>query len=234
MIERVLEPEVMDTPEEASDYDAMDHSEVNGRFCDDFAALLGPEGARHALAVLDIGTGTARIPILVASRLPLATVLGIDLSVEMLALARRNVEAAGLTSRISLAIEDAKKVPREDGAFGAVICNTILHHIPGPAEALREMRRLVCAGGALFVRDLARPDTLDDVRKLVEKHAGEPSSRQPSVVAAHARQRALFEASLIAGLTLAEVRELVVPLGIPAHAVTMTSDRHWTLAHTLP
>ena len=36
MLPRVLEPEVMDSPEEARDYDAMDHAEVNRRFVADF------------------------------------------------------------------------------------------------------------------------------------------------------------------------------------------------------
>ena len=231
MIARVLEPEVMDTAEEAGDYDAMDHQEVNGRFCDDLVAFLGPARASHAMTVLDVGTGTARIPILLCARMSAALVLGIDLSGEMLAIAKKNIEDAGLTSRISLSAEDAKETKRPGGTFGAVICNTILHHIPGPAEALGEMWRLTANGGTLFIRDLVRPDTREELAALVTKHGGEPASREPSVVAAHARQRALFEASLYAGLTVAEVRTLVAPLGIPSNAVQMTSDRHWTLAH---
>ena len=39
MLARTLEPEVMDTAQEASDYDAMDHSEVNARFVADLACL---------------------------------------------------------------------------------------------------------------------------------------------------------------------------------------------------
>ena len=234
MIERVLEPEVMDTAEEARDYDAMDHSEVNGRFCENFVGFLGRERAASALEVLDVGTGTARIPILVSARLPSAEVLGIDLSQEMLGIARTNVAAAGLASRISLSTEDAKKLPHEDGAFDAVICNTILHHIPGPDAALREMLRVIRRGGVLFVRDLARPETHAEVRALVAKHGGEPRTGEPAGVAAHERQRALFEASLVAALTAEEVRALVAPLGVPAGAVTMTSDRHWTLAFALP
>ena len=59
IIPRVLEPEVMDTPEEASDYDRMDHSEVNRRFASDFfSACPNPTGV-----ILDVGTGTAQIPI---------------------------------------------------------------------------------------------------------------------------------------------------------------------------
>jgi hypothetical protein len=55
-MQRELEPEVMDTPEEASEYDAMDHTEANTAFVDRLIAL----GARGRM--LDIGTGPGHIP----------------------------------------------------------------------------------------------------------------------------------------------------------------------------
>ena len=60
MLPRVLEPEVMDTAQEAADYDAMDNREPNDRFATDCLqfARFSP-GARS----LDVGTGTALIPI---------------------------------------------------------------------------------------------------------------------------------------------------------------------------
>ena len=39
MLSRIMEPEVMDSPEEAQSYDAMDHAEVNHAFVADFLAL---------------------------------------------------------------------------------------------------------------------------------------------------------------------------------------------------
>src|SRR5438067_170240 len=45
-LERILEPEVMDSHEEASDYDAMDHSEVNRRFVDDLLERIHGSGFR--------------------------------------------------------------------------------------------------------------------------------------------------------------------------------------------
>ena len=56
----------------------------------------------------------------------------------------------------------------------------------------------------------------------------------PALVASFENQRALFRASLCAALTVAEIAALVAPLGIPGSAVTMTSDRHWTIAHEKP
>lgn len=63
-MQRVLEPEVMDSWEEAVAYDAMDFTEVNAAFAQR-AIALAPTAAK----VLDAGTGTARIPLLLEFRL---------------------------------------------------------------------------------------------------------------------------------------------------------------------
>ena len=65
MLPRVLETEAMDTPAEAADYDAMDHREVNRAFVIDFLAAGPPPGE-----ILDLGTGTAQIPIELCRRRP--------------------------------------------------------------------------------------------------------------------------------------------------------------------
>ncbi len=229
MLDRTLEPEVMDTADEARDYDAMDHAEVNGRFVDDLLAFR-PE----LTEVLDVGTGTARIPIELCNRAPKVHVVAIDLAEHMLTVARENIAEAKLGDRIVLEKRDAKSAGWPDGKFDVTMSNTILHHIPDPSDLLREMWRLTAKGGAMFVRDLARPRSNTEISALVGKYGGEPASGDPNMVASHERQKALFAASLHAGLTLEEIRERVNALGIPASAVTMTSDRHWTLAHVKP
>jgi 2-polyprenyl-3-methyl-5-hydroxy-6-metoxy-1,4-benzoquinol methylase len=226
---RTLEPEVMDTEEEARDYDAMDHEQVNARFCDDLQATAGRLGPR----LLDVGTGTALIPIALCRRDPAVAVEAIDLAHAMLALAERNVARAGLTGRIHVSRVDAKATHWAAGTFDAVMSNSIVHHIPEPREVLAEVWRLVRPGGVLFVRDLERPDDAARVAELVDLYAPIPDA-PPDVRGMHLRQRALFEASLLAALTANEVRAMVAPLGIPAGAVSTTSDRHWTLAHVKP
>ena len=84
--------------------------------------------------------------------------------------------------------------------------------------ALAEMARVTVSGGALFVRDLLRPENDAAVRHLVRQYAG----------GANTHQRQMFEDSLRAALTLEEVRALVVPLGFDLATVKQTSDRHWT------
>jgi len=230
VLPRTLEPEVMDTEQEARDYDAMDHGEVNARFCDDLLAFSFEAPLDR---VLDVGTGPGLIPIELCRRAPQVVVDAVDLAAHMLALADRNVARAGLVGRVRLARVDAKATGWPDGAFDAVLSNSIVHHIPEPAGVLREMWRLVRKGGALFVRDLERPGSAARVSELVETYAPIPEA-SAEVRAMHERQRALFAASLHAALTSDEVRAMVQSLGMPGTAVSTTSDRHWTLACAKP
>lgn len=229
MLQRVLEPEVMDTAEEAADYDSMDHGEVNAKFCGDLLALRSDLPS----PILDVGTGTALIPIELCKRAPSVDVVAIDLAENMLDLGKRNITRAGLDGRVRLEKVDAKAMPYADGQFGATISNSIVHHIPDPRAVLSEMWRVTAKGGVLFVRDLARPDSAADVDRLVEMYGGDPPA-DPSKKDSYDRQRGLFHASLCAALTVNEVAAIVAPFGIPRDAVRATSDRHWTLAFVKP
>jgi ubiquinone/menaquinone biosynthesis C-methylase UbiE len=213
MLQRVLEPEVMDTPEEARAYNAMDHSEVNRRFVDDLLAAGPVQGE-----ILDLGTGTALIPIELCQRDPQARLLAIDLSVPMLDLARGNVEIASLMSQIMLDRVDGKELPYADGRFAAVMSNSIVHHIREPRGVLEEAWRVLAPGGLIFVRDLLRPPDDAAVRRLVDTYAA----------GATPPQRQMFGDSLWAALSLDEIRSLVVAVGLDPDAVQATSDRHWT------
>ena len=234
MLERVLEPEVMDSAEEARDYDSMDHAAVNTLFCDDFLAFATSRGLAR---IVDFGTGTALIPIELCGRAAGFEVVAIDLSEHMLVLGRENVARVGLSDRVHLERVDAKGTPYEDGAFSATISNSIVHHIPEPARAFAEMWRVTKKGGLLFVRDLHRPDDHAEVDRLVALYGGDPRGDPPADAertASFEHQRALFRASLCAALTVEEVADMLAPLGIPTSAVKLTSDRHWTLACEKP
>jgi ubiquinone/menaquinone biosynthesis C-methylase UbiE len=217
MLQRVLEPEAMETDEEVRQYDAMDHSEVNARFVADFLAAHGPCRGGE---ILDVGTGTARIPIALAQADRRAIILALDLSPAMLEQAAINIGNAGLSSRVRCRQGDAKSLVHVCGPtlFEGVISNTIIHHIPDPLPVLEAMARLVARSGTLMIRDLARPGSLEEVARLVTAYA---AGEAPEA-------RALFEASLRAAFTIAEIRSMVSALGLPESDVTMTSDRHWT------
>jgi ubiquinone/menaquinone biosynthesis C-methylase UbiE len=210
---RVLEPEVMDTPQEALDYDAMDHSHVNRLFVANLLEI-GDIGSR----ILDLGAGTAQIPIELCRNHADCRILAGDLSIPMLEQARLNVEVAGLIERIELRHVDAKRLPFTDQAFSTVMSNSIVHHIPQPATVLAEAVRVVMSGGWIFFRDLLRPDSEAERQRLVATYATD----------CNAHQRQMFADSLHAALTLDEIRQLVAQLGFDPHGVQATSDRHWT------
>lgn len=221
---RVLEPEVMDSEQEAADYDAIDNREVNRQFCVDLLAI-----APAPQKVLDVGTGTALLPITLCQLQPGVQVVAIDMADSMLAAARVNIERAGLGLRIELARRDAKASGYLSSTFDAVICNSIIHHIPEPLTALLEMLRVVKSAGVLFVRDLLRPGSETELRRVVDLYAQVPADRPAEERARFQRQRELFAASLHAALTLFEVEALARLLPAAAVDVRMTSDRHFTL-----
>lgn len=213
MLPRVLEAEVMDTEAEAREYDAMDFTKVNRVFVGEFLAAWNGVGP-----VLDICTGTARIPIELCRCNDSVAVTAVDLADAMLAQAHRNVAAACLADRITLLKADAKQLPFPDGHFGAVLCNGSVHHIPDSFACFAEVHRVCVPGGTIFVRDLLRPANKATLEVIVNRHAAEANNYQ----------RAMFAASLHASLTLGEVRAEVGRLGYEPETVQQTSDRHWT------
>ncbi|MBT4863686.1 MAG: class I SAM-dependent methyltransferase [Planctomycetaceae bacterium] len=229
MLPRTLEPEVMDTSQEAIDYDAMDHREVNRAFVDDLlAAAARTEGGvrfydKGNPHVLDVGTGTAQIPIELCRRSAICHVTGVDLAGEMLKLGRQNIERAGLMSRVQVERADAKDLKCADGTYDVVMSNSIVHHIPKPLKVLAQMVRLLRPGGLLFVRDLLRPPDAETVEHFVQNYAGEENPHQQK----------MFRDSLHAALTLEEIRGLLSELNVPPIWAKQTSDRHWTISgHT--
>jgi ubiquinone/menaquinone biosynthesis C-methylase UbiE len=213
MLPRVLEPEVMDTIEEARDYDSMDHTAVNRAFVADFLAVWDGRGP-----ILDVGTGTALIPIELCNTHPTAEVIAIDLAEHMLALARDNVSEAGFTNRIRIEKANGRRMAYPNAAFPAVISNSIVHHIPDPIQTIREMVRVCAPGGTIFIRDLMRPRDRATLDRLVESYTA----------GANEHQKKMFAESLHAALTLDEISALVRQCGFDAATVRATTDRHWT------
>jgi ubiquinone/menaquinone biosynthesis C-methylase UbiE len=209
----------MESVEDARDYDEMDHRDVNRAFVDDLLAAAHRHGLDLSTGVvLDVGTGTALIPIELCARHEDCRVMATDLSINMLELARYRVEAAGLIDRIQLGHSDSKRLPYDDGAFAVVMSNSIVHHVPSPIDVVREAVRVLVPGGLIFFRDLLRPATTAEVDRLVKTYTGGEN--------AHSQQ--LFHDSLHAALTLDEVRSLVGEAGFDPTTVAATSDRHWT------
>src|SRR5437870_13122939 len=99
MMPRVLEPELMDDPEQALAYAKADFEEENQGFIELFRRSYPDMTEGH---VLDLGCGPADIPIRLARALPACRVTGVDAAPAMIRLAEDAVRAAGLSDRIAL------------------------------------------------------------------------------------------------------------------------------------
>jgi ubiquinone/menaquinone biosynthesis C-methylase UbiE len=221
MIDRVLEPEVMEDLQEAIEYNDMDFSEVNRAFVTDFVAYATQDGLTLGRDILDLGTGTARIPVELCNQVPSVRVMASDASTQMLELARYNIEIHHMLDRIQLHRGDAKKLVFGREFFDAVISNSLVHHLPECESFFAESLRVLRPSGVLFVRDLFRPDSKQEVERLVALHAGTENKRSQQ----------LLRQSLEAALRLDELAELLSRLGIESSCIRQSSDRHWTVAY---
>ncbi|HBK21161.1 MAG TPA: SAM-dependent methyltransferase [Planktothrix sp. UBA10369] len=218
-MERIPEVEVMDTWEAASEYDGMDFSQVNQEFAQ-LAIELGPETG----LILDGGTGTARIPILIAQLRSKWQITGIDLSANMLFIGNQNIEQAGLQEQIKLEQVDAKQLPYPDDQFDLVISNSIVHHLSDPLLFFQEIQRVLKPQGGIFLRDLTRPSSETELNSLVEQYAGNCNDHQQK----------LFRDSLQAAYTLDEIINFIESVGLENIRVYQSSDRHWTAERSYP
>ncbi len=128
------------------------------------AAIVSTLGAKPVNALLDLGTGTGRMLELFGPSIGRG--LGVDMSPDMLSLARARIERAGLRN-CSVRQGDIYDVDVADGSFDAVIVHQVLHFLTDGARAIREAARVMAPGGRLLVIDFA-PHDLEFLR---EEHA---------------------------------------------------------------
>jgi ubiquinone/menaquinone biosynthesis C-methylase UbiE len=84
------------------------------------------------------------------------TLIGLDISPDMIAQAERNARAYGLTDRVKYVRSNGNHIPFDDGTFEAVFSNGSLHEWADPQGTFNEISRVLKPQGRVFISDLRR------------------------------------------------------------------------------
>jgi phosphatidylethanolamine/phosphatidyl-N-methylethanolamine N-methyltransferase len=132
--------------------------------------FAGPRAAAAEAAmrvggrVLEVGVGTG---IALAAYRPPLRVVGIDVSRDMLARARRRVAELGLTNVEDLAEMDAQRLAFADASFDVVMAQYVVNTVPDPDAALDEFARVLRPGGEIIL--VNRIGATSGPRRTVER-----------------------------------------------------------------
>ncbi|MCP9833264.1 methyltransferase domain-containing protein [Cyanobium sp. Aljojuca 7A6] len=217
-MERRCEPELMEEALQAEAYAAADFSGSDQAVLDRIEALLAArgEGDGEGLSFVDLGCGPGNITFLLARRWPEASVVGIDGSAAMLAIAERRRRANPASTRRLQFRQLVLPSPQLEGRFSAVVSNSLLHHLHDPGVFWQSVRQLSAPGMSLYVRDLRRPANDTELEALVHRHA----ASAPEVL------RRDYAHSLRAAFTCAEVVGQLEAAGLEGLQVLEVDDRY--------
>lgn len=107
--------------------------------------------------ILDVATGTGDLAIAMARRIRDVQVLGVDLSEQMLAVARRKIEARGLDGRIALDRGDAERLAVADASVDVATVAFGVRNFGDLGAGLRELARTIKPGGKVVILEFSRP-----------------------------------------------------------------------------
>jgi SAM-dependent methyltransferase len=214
IMQRVLEPELMEDPAQAAAYAAADFSEPHGYFIEKFHQVF--PGAAITGDVLDLGCGAADICIRFARAYTHCVIDGVDGSQAMLDEGQAAVTRSGLQHRIRLirAVIPGLKLPKK--SYQAIISNSLLHHLHNPSVLWQSLKSLSGEETLIFIMDLQRPASAQHAAMLVKTYSGD----EPEIL------RRDFYNSLCAALTPEEITLQFVAAGIQGLLVETITDRH--------
>ncbi|MAF77445.1 MAG: bifunctional demethylmenaquinone methyltransferase/2-methoxy-6-polyprenyl-1,4-benzoquinol methylase UbiE [Halobacteriovoraceae bacterium] len=107
--------------------------------------------------VLDLATGTADVPLVLAKAKQVERIQGLDLSEKMVEIGKVKVEKAGLNHRIQLGIGDGCNLPVESESYDATTVSFGIRNFPSTLKGLQEMHRILKPGGRAMVMEFSLP-----------------------------------------------------------------------------
>ncbi len=122
-------------------------------------ALVEQAAPKPGERLLDLCTGTGDVAIEFAQACPGLQIVGLDLSEEMLRVAREKCARLGLDERVQLVQGDALRLPFPDDSFEIVTIAFGLRNLPDRTEGLREIHRVLSGGGRVLILEFSVPQS---------------------------------------------------------------------------
>jgi arsenite methyltransferase len=150
--------------------------------------------------VLDLGSGAGTDVLISAQRVgPAGKAIGLDMTDEMLALARANAEQAGATN-VEFVKGHIEEIPLPDASVDVVISNCVINLSGDKAQVLREVARVLKPGGRFAVSDVIADEDMDDATRA-------DMAQWTGCIAGALTRREFNDTLVAAGLGEVEIRE---------------------------
>jgi SAM-dependent methyltransferase len=168
-MKRILEPELMNDPEQAAAYAGPDLNNAYWLFMQFFHKYF--PGLTPDDAILDLGCGPAAIPLLLARHFRTCEIHCVDGAAQMLAQGKKAAQREQLEHQVHFfqgTLPNKLLLPRD--RYGIVISNSFLHHLADPMTLWNAIHEYCLPNAAILIIDLLRPTTKDEAQLLVDKY----------------------------------------------------------------
>lgn len=214
-MQRTIEPELMNDPEQSQAYALADFTEPNLRFIKLFRDAFGYQLQGH---ILDLGCGNADITIGLAKVHPNCLIDGIDGSASMLNHGRKALahQPVNIQKKVRLIEGIIPNIKLPEQKYKAIISNSLLHHLHNPAILWQFIKSYGGKNSIVFISDLLRPSSPEKARDIVQLYA----KNEPDIL------KRDFYNSLLAAFEISEIKEQLKLANLDSLSVTQVSDRH--------
>lgn len=187
--------------------------DVDARFTDVVARCIELAALRPGEAVLDLGTGTGAAAVPAAQAIGTGgSVVGVDISPQMLALAQRRLSSLRL-SNVQLREGRGEEIPADDASFDVLLASLSLMYVIDREAAARECARVLRPGGRFVAAVWAGPEEADIVRFQQTAGSFAPPPPVPGVGPGALADPSLFLGQLQQAGIVADVRTETTTFG---------------------
>jgi ubiquinone/menaquinone biosynthesis C-methylase UbiE len=202
-IPRRISLQGIEDPKAAEAYDHISRMPQFGLIRRNFVKKL--KKYAHEGTIVDIGCGPGYLLQLIADEFPRNSLIGVDISAEMVERARANLISKGYGKRVEFKQGSANNLPFDNGTQDVVVSTLSLHHWADPQSSFDEIHRVLNQGGQMLILDLRR-----DARQIFSWFIWFAQNVALRLIGSGALRKINEPTgSLLASYTLTEVKEMM-------------------------